>query len=126
MEMLNRAVDGAALFKDMMRKVEDVRRCHPRKAWLTMLAHGFTVHILIPRCDPDQQGLTDLYRRIVDHEPEHGASRHLMEDDLQYMHHQWRKALRVMSKMGCVEWTQSHDAADLPSRKTRSAPLSST
>jgi hypothetical protein len=77
---------------------------------------GLTVHLVTPRTDPLQPGLSELYARIKATKPKRKETRHLMESDLQLMSRAWSHGLRTMAAMGCIEWRVSHDLADLPPR----------
>ena len=77
---------------------------------------GLSIHLVTPRTDPLQPGLSELYARIKATRPRQRETRHLLASDLQVMSPHWHHALKTMSGMGCIEWRVSHDLADLPAR----------
>jgi len=78
------------------------------------MTQGFRVHILTPRHRPDAVGLDVLYDGIIATPPERGQARHMMDDELHLIHRSWYKALRMMQRMGCIEWKVSVEVTDLP------------
>ena len=90
------------------------------------MTQGFRVHILTPRARPGEVGLDDLYDGIIATPPERGQARHMMDDELHLIHRSWYKALRMMQRMGCIEWSVSLEVEDLPAdRRTVSRPRAS-
>ena len=93
---------------------------------------GLTIHLVTPRVDPKQPGLTELYNLIRKFPPQRRETRHLLEQQLVLMSLNWRHGLKTLNAMGCLEWRVSNSTADLPFhqaqvlRQTQSARLALT
>ena len=77
------------------------------------------LHIITPRGRPNYPGLDVLYDGImaIPPEPGRGKDRVLFYDDLHRLHQHWQQAMKMLERMGCVEWTISRESSDLPARR---------